>query len=71
MITEEDIQGLSKRDLKILRNWYYARYGYKFKTADMREFFEQMPWYEGRYSDVSNMLSDLERKNVDFIKRHE
>lgn len=70
-ITEEDIEGLSKQDLRILRNWYYAQYGYMFRTDDMREFFEQMPWYEGRYTDVSGMLTDLERRNVEFIKRHE
>lgn len=71
LLTESDLQGCSKQTLKIMRNWIFAKHGYKFKTAEMREFFEQFPWYEGRYDDVTDMLSDLERKNVEFIKRHE
>lgn len=71
LLTESDLQGCSKRDLKIMRNWIFAKHGYRFKTADMREFFEQFSWYEGRYDDVTNMLSDTERSNVEFIKRHE
>lgn len=71
LLTESDLQGCSKQTLKIMRNWIFAKHGYKFKTTEMREFFEQFPWYEGRYDDVTDMLSDLERKNVEFIKRHE
>ena len=71
LLTESDIYGYTKNDLRILRNWIYARHGYRFKTADMRSFFENEPWYEGRYDDVSSMLTDIEQQNVEFIKRHE
>ncbi len=71
VLTESDIQGYSSYDLKIMRNWIFARHGYIFKTTDMRDFFENQSWYYGEYDDVSDMLTDIERYNIDFIKRHE
>lgn len=71
LLTEDDLAGLSARELKIMRNEIFARHGYIFKTEDMKAHFNSQPWYEGRYDDVSSMLSDIEIKNVSFIKRHE
>lgn len=71
LLTEEDLIGLTGRDLKIMRNEIFARHGYIFKTEDMKAHFNSQPWYEGKYDDVSSMLSDIEVKNVSFIKKHE
>ena len=54
-----------------MRNEIFARYGYIFKSQDLKEWFGSKPWYNGRYSDVNHMLTDIERKNVEFIKKHE
>ncbi len=70
-LTENDLSGMSQKELRLMRNWIFARHGYIFKTADMRTFFEQQPWYEGRYSDVSSMLTEVQMYNVSFIKEHE
>jgi len=70
-LKEEDINDFSKEDLRILRNWIYAKHGYKFKSDDMREFFGKFSWYKGMYNDVSGMLTEMDRTNVAFIKRHE
>lgn len=71
LLTEDDLAGMTGRDLKIMRNEIFARHGYIFKTEDMKAHFNSQPWYEGRYDDVSSMLSDIEIKNVSFIKKHE
>lgn len=71
ILTEKDIAGLSKKELRIIRNEIYARHGYIFKTDDMKVYFSSQPWYKGTRSDVSSLLSDIEKKNVEFIKRHE
>ena len=71
LLTENDLAGLSKADLKIMRNEIFARYGYTFKTSDMREYFEKQSWYSAEYSDVSSMLTDIEKTNISFIKSHE
>lgn len=70
-LTEDDVRHLTKRELKIMRNWIYARHGYRFKTSDMREFFASQSWYVGKYDDVSGLLSTIEQSNVLFIKNHE
>lgn len=71
ILTEDDLAGLSSKELKIMRNEIYARHGFIFKTKSMKEYFTAQPWYKGKYNDVSSMLSDIEIKNVEFIKKHE
>jgi hypothetical protein len=71
LLTENDLKGLSKAELRILRNEIYARHGYIFKSEDLREYFSQQPWYSPRYNDVSDKLTAVEKKNVEFIKQHE
>jgi len=43
---KEDLQKLSKSQLRKLRNAFYAREGYDFKSADLQEFFGQFDWYK-------------------------
>ena len=69
VVTESDLVGLSSKDLKIMRNEIYARHGYIFKTADMKAYFSEQSWYSPISENVE--LSDLELKNVNFIKAHE
>lgn len=70
-LTEEDLEGMTKEELRIMRNWIFARHGYIFKTADMKKFFSEQSWYEGNEDNVTYLLSDIELYNVDFIKSHE
>lgn len=44
--SKEELQKLSKSQLRMLRNAFYAREGYDFKSADLQEFFGQFDWYE-------------------------
>ena len=70
-LTEDDLAGMSKKELRLMRNWIFARHGYIFSTTEMRKYFEQQPWYQGRYSNVTSMLTDIEKYNINFIKEHE
>ncbi|MBR5083784.1 MAG: protein kinase [Prevotella sp.] len=73
-LTESDLEGMSKSDLELLRNYIYAWHGYRFKRDDLANFFQQCPWYYPRTSDadaVWNSFNDVERYNVKFIKNHE
>ncbi|MCQ4838052.1 YARHG domain-containing protein, partial [[Clostridium] symbiosum] len=38
---------MSREDLRIIRNQFYAVYGRKFQSADLIEYFEAEPWYRG------------------------
>jgi len=71
ILTDADLSGMSKYDLKIMRNEIFARHGYIFKTPEMKSYFSAQSWYNGQYSDVSSMLTSIESQNIAFIKRYE
>lgn len=68
-LTYDDIKGLSSRELRIMRNEIYARHGYIFQDAMLRDHFLQKPWYTPQTKNVA--LSSIEQYNVLFIKSYE
>ena len=68
-ITEDDIYYLNKRDLRILRNEIYARYGYIFDDPALVEEFKYAWWYTPVTKKVT--LTDIEKHNVEVIRRKE
>jgi hypothetical protein len=70
-LTAADLRGKSGAELKIMRNEIFARYGYIFKTRDMKDYFAGQPWYRPTAADVTSKLSVIEKKNVELIKRFE
>jgi len=71
ILSSSDLSGLSKYDLKIMRNEIFARHGYIFTTSDMKQYFSNQSWYSPRYGNVTSMLTNIEQKNIAFIKRYE
>lgn len=71
-LTAKDIENMFKGDLEIIRNTIYARHGYSFKNRRVRFIFDQfVPWYMPLKTDIRNDLTDLEKKNIDLLKRYE
>ena len=70
-LTNNDIAGLDKSMLRLLRNAIFAKHSYRFKSPDLMEFFTNYSWYSPLYEDVSSSLSSVEINNVNFIKSHE
>jgi serine/threonine protein kinase len=71
-LTESDVRSLSRYELSIMRNEIFARHGYIFKSnPEMIKYFNNQSWYTPQYYDVTNMLSEIEKFNVNFIKNHE
>lgn len=74
-LTAADLSGLSKSKLRIARNEIYARHHRKFDSADLQTYFNSKSWYSGTIesSDFvdSVYLSDIEKKNIDLIKKYE
>ena len=73
-LTHNDISGKSAYELSIMRNSIYAKYGYRFKRQDLLNYFSQYNWYYPTTSDAQaayNQMSEIERYNVNFIKRYE
>lgn len=70
-LVASDISYLSKYQLKLLRNFIYARHGYIFKTKAMKDYFSRCSWYYPEYDNVNSMLNQYEVYNAAFIKRWE
>lgn len=62
------LEGKSLRELAILRNTIFARYGWAgFRKPWLREHFQKQPWFKPNPSFTYKLLSDADRKNVHFI----
>ena len=73
-LTEEELAGLTDRDLMIARNEIFARHGYIFTTDWIQGYFLTQGWYRGTVPAVqfdSSVLNDYERANIDLIVRVE
>lgn len=70
-MTYDDVEGKSAEELRLMRNYIFARRGYIFESEDLKEYFEQFSWYVPLYYDVTPRLSDIEKYNVNFIKEYE
>lgn len=70
-MTYDDVEGKSAEELRLMRNYIFARRGYIFESEDLKEYFERFSWYVPLYYDVTPRLSDIEKYNVNFIKEWE
>ena len=72
LLKSSDVENMYKGDLEVLRNAIYARHGYSFKNLRMRTLFDTYAdWYMPVTTDVTDLLTDIEKKNIELIKRYE
>lgn len=70
-VNYNDLAGKSGSQLRIMRNYIYARHGYRFKSKDLQRYFAQYPWYSPMYSDVNHLLNKIEKSNIQTISAYE
>jgi len=59
-------------ELRILRNEFFARKGYIFKSKDLQEYFEEFRWYSAKTDDINKLeLTKFEQEIIDTIKIYE
>ena len=73
-LTQSDLAGLSKEELRLARNEIYARHGRKFDDETLKDYFGQKSWYRptieaNRFSE--DLLSQLEKDNIKMIQAAE
>lgn len=71
LLKPADVENLMKSDLEFMRNEIFARHGYCFKRKHLRQQFETSDWYVPNTADIKGLLTDIEKKNIDLIKRYE
>ena len=56
------------RELSILRNTIYARYGWDgYRKPWLREYFHSQPWFKANAKFNYKQLSEADRKNAHFV----
>ncbi|MCD2491251.1 YARHG domain-containing protein [Lacrimispora sp. NSJ-141] len=76
-LTEADLVGLTKEQLRIARNEIYARHGRKFKDAALNEYFMSKSWYTPLYEPNQfealgdSVFNDYEVANRKLIADYE
>lgn len=71
LVTDDDLKDKTLTDLRIMRNEIFARHGHTFKSEELKNHFNSQPWYKSTIADATAQLTEMEKKNVDFIKRFE
>jgi hypothetical protein len=70
-LTLDSLLCFSRDELRILRNYIYAKYNYKFSSADLTNFFSKFRWYRATEDNIDNRLTEIDRRNVQFIQELE
>lgn len=62
----------TKEELQIMRNEIYARYGFRFvKGGKMDTYFRKQAWYLAQRDNVTDLLNEIERRNIEKIVKLE
>ena len=73
-LTNSDLVGLDADELELARNEIYARAGRRFNTDYIQDYFDDKWWYVGTIEPedfTEDMLNDVEKYNVNFIRNYE
>jgi len=75
MLNEQfDIFSLSQLDnqyVRLLRNMIFAKYGYKFNSADLNTFFSRYDWYKPKVNNVESKLTETDKFNIQTMRAFE
>lgn len=69
LLNKADISNFSRNDLVIMLNEIYARHHLIFTDELLRGYFSQQKWYSGEYEDVDKALTDIEKSNIEYLKK--
>ena len=66
------LASLNKKELRILRNMFYAKYGKIFSSKDLSDYYENFfDWYEPEYQNVDEKFDMVEIENIKKIELFE
>lgn len=67
-LTLAQLDNMSRRDLRLLRNLIYARRGYKFKSQLLQEYYAQFDWYRVDPNYTTKKLTQVDWRNIKLVK---
>ena len=67
-LSSEYLETLSSKQLRLLRNAIYAKYGRNFSSWDLVDNFLQCKWYTANKEFSDSALNQLDKKNIQLIQ---
>ncbi len=74
VISEKELESMSRQEIKLVLQEIYARYGYTFDDDDLIEHFESQSWYIPTTSDIDEIeaqFNKYEKENVETIENYQ
>lgn len=73
LLDDKSLRLLSSAQLRVLRNAFYAFYGYNFRDENLKLFFSKLSpsWYGVNGNFNEKLLTEIERNNVNKILKEE
>lgn len=73
-LTTEELDALTEKEIWFARNEIYARYGLRFESKELNEYFSSKAWYHptraaGTGDDIP--ITEIEEWNINFIVDYE
>ncbi len=68
LLKDQDLQ-VPPEELDWMRNEIYARHGYSFANKEIANAFANNSWYMPCSTNVENQLTQIEKTNIDRIKK--
>ncbi len=70
-LTTAQLEGLSRRDLRLLRNTVFARYGRAFESDVLQVYFADKAWYKPDPAYDDGLLTEVDKRNIQLIQSME
>ncbi|HUF02628.1 MAG TPA: YARHG domain-containing protein [Aridibacter sp.] len=70
-LTEDLLKGLTLSELRLIRNEFFARNGYRFTFPGIAQHFEWREWYAPLEDQTKVTLNEIEKRNVELIEKKE
>ena len=67
-LNRADIICMGEGEIRLLRNQFYAAHGRSFKDEELQEHFGKQRWYVPEDGDPESEFTDIEKRNIEFLK---
>ncbi|PXX96133.1 hypothetical protein DF185_20335 [Marinifilum breve] len=67
VFNSKELYQYEESELDIMRNEIFADHGYIFKSKKWSDYFSKIAWYQPRFDDVSDKLTEIEKINIKRI----
>ncbi len=64
----KELEQKKSRQLRLIRNAIFAKYGYIFKSDSLKKYYSKFEWYNPRFTKVDSILTRTDINNIQTIK---